>query len=115
VSVKFYADQNFNGSVISGLRRRGYDILTAEEDGLDDAKDADILRRATAMGRLVLTHDFDFDALRWEWLSTGTVFSTVIYQRQDTGSIAQLIRDVETVANCLLEEELVNDFIRLPL
>jgi hypothetical protein len=54
-----YADENFPGPVIRHLRTPGHDVLTAHEDGRGNQKvpDADVLARATALGRAVLTND----------------------------------------------------------
>ena len=40
-----------------GLRVRGHDVLTAQEDGQTAMPDAVILARAFALGRVVLTHN----------------------------------------------------------
>jgi hypothetical protein len=54
-----YADENFPGPVVRHLRTLGHDVLTAQEDGRAHQKipDADVLTRATALGRAVLTND----------------------------------------------------------
>ena len=45
--------------VVVVLRAAGHDVLTAREDGRADLKipDPDVLARATALGRAVLTHN----------------------------------------------------------
>lgn len=52
-----YADENFPLPVVEELRRLGHDVLTAFEDGRANQRVADdaVLRRATQLGRAVLT------------------------------------------------------------
>ena len=52
-----YADENFPLPVLGELRRLGHDVLTAQEDGRHATPDPDILARAHALGRAVLTHN----------------------------------------------------------
>jgi predicted nuclease of predicted toxin-antitoxin system len=57
------ADENIHPGVIQGLRSRGLDVRSVAEEGLQGKDDLDILRRAHAQGRVVLTHDGDFGTL----------------------------------------------------
>jgi len=59
--AEFYADENFPRPVVVHLRTLGHDILTAREDGRANQgiPDPDVLARATALGRAVLTQDRD--------------------------------------------------------
>jgi hypothetical protein len=42
---------------VDELRRLGHDVLTAQDDGRPATPDPDILVRARALGRAVLTHN----------------------------------------------------------
>ena len=55
--MRFYADENFPLPVVAELRRLGYDVLTAFEDGRANKAIADeaVLARATLLTRAVLT------------------------------------------------------------
>ena len=58
-----YADENVDHRVVDHLRAAGHDVLTALEDGRANQRipDPDVLVRATALGRAVLTgnrHDY---------------------------------------------------------
>lgn len=46
-------------AVTNGLRRRGVDVLTAQEDGAATLDDRALLDRATALNRPLYTHDDD--------------------------------------------------------
>src|SRR5438445_3962583 len=52
-----YADEDFSFPVVEELRQLGHDVLTAQEDGRQQTPDPDILARAHALGRAVLTHN----------------------------------------------------------
>ena len=55
--MQFYADENFPLAVVIELRRLGYDVLTAFEDGRANKgiPDDKLLARAANLGRAVLT------------------------------------------------------------
>jgi hypothetical protein len=55
--MQLYADEDFPYPVVQELRRLGHDVLTAQEDGRQQIPDPDILARAHALGRAVLTHN----------------------------------------------------------
>lgn len=55
--MQLYADENFPLPVVDELRRHGHDVRTAQEDGRQSTPDPDILARAHAPGRAVLTHN----------------------------------------------------------
>lgn len=50
-----YADEDFSFPVVEELRRRGHDVVTAQEDGRLATPDPVILARAHSLGRAVLT------------------------------------------------------------
>lgn len=55
--MSLYADENFPLRVVQELRRLGYDVLTAFEDGRANQaiSDRDLLARATEVNRTLLT------------------------------------------------------------
>ena len=55
-------DVHVPGQVTRGLRLRGVDVLTAQEDGTTTFPDPDLLDRATALGRVLFTQDILFAA-----------------------------------------------------
>jgi hypothetical protein len=60
--AQLYADEAFPGPTVRRLRALGHDVLTAYEDGRANQRipDPDVLARATALGRAVLTNDTDY-------------------------------------------------------
>lgn len=57
--MKFLADENFPGPIVESLRREGHDVVWVREDS-PGSKDAALLDRAEAEGRVILTLDRDF-------------------------------------------------------
>ena len=78
--VKFYMDEHVPKAVTAGLRRRGVDVLTAQEAGLHPANDDQHLALAVSEGRVIFTQDADF--LRWH--AAGRSHRGIIYVPQHT-------------------------------
>src|SRR5271168_2893520 len=57
--LRFLTDEDLDGRLTSGLRLRvpGLDLVRAQDDGLMQTPDPDILAWAAVEGRIVLTHD----------------------------------------------------------
>ena len=60
--MRLLADENVSGTVIEGLRERGYDVFSVKESMRSERDDV-ILARAQADQRIVVTHDKDFGEL----------------------------------------------------
>ena len=115
MTLPLYFDQHVNAAIAEGLRRRGIDVLTAREDGFDRRSDADILARASELGRVVFTQDVDFISLVDECLVEGRQFCGVVFSHQLKITIGQAIADLEIVCRILTPDEAANQLIRLPL
>jgi hypothetical protein len=75
-----YADEDFPLGAVAELRRLGHDVLTAQEDNRRAAPDPDILARAHALNRAVLTHN----RRHYERLDhQGTAHSGIVTATQD--------------------------------
>jgi hypothetical protein len=61
--IRYYMDQHFPGPVTEGLRRRGIDVLTAQEADRCGAADVDQLAFATSAQRVLVSFDSDYLAL----------------------------------------------------
>ena len=57
--IAFLADENFNEDVVRGVLRRNadVDIVRVRDLGMSGAGDPEVLERAAADGRVLLTHD----------------------------------------------------------
>lgn len=52
-----YADEDFPYPAVEELRRHGHDVVTAQEDGRAATPDPDVLARAHALGRAIVTYN----------------------------------------------------------
>src|SRR5216684_9328177 len=76
-----YADEDFALPVVQELRQLGHDVVTAQEDGRTATPDPDILARAHALGRAVLTYNRrHFERLHRQ----GAAHSGILSATQDT-------------------------------
>lgn len=114
MTLALYMDQHVKEAITGGLRQRGIDVLTVREDGFDRHSDADVLARATELGRVVFTQDVDFIALADEWLANGRPFAGIAFAHQLKITIGQAIADLEVVCRVLSADEAANQLIRLP-
>ena len=81
MSLSLYMDVHVPRAITEGLRLRGVDVLTAQEDGTGEATDSDLLNRSTAVGRVLFSMDSDLlrEAARRQGL--GQPFSGVVFSR----------------------------------
>ena len=82
--VAFYMDVHVKEAITRGLRRRGVDVLTAQEDGSARLDDSALLDRAAALNRLIFTQDGDFLIEANRRQTNGEYFVGVLYQHQQT-------------------------------
>lgn len=115
VGVAFYMDVHVPGPVSRELRSRGVDVLTAQNDGADEALDPDILDRASKLGRVVVTQDDDFLAEAHRRQTEGIPFGGVIYGHQLRVTIGRMVLDLELIAKACDQEDFVNHVEYLPL
>jgi hypothetical protein len=66
-------------AITTGLRLRGIDVLTSQEDHTTQLSDPDLLERASGLGRALFTQDRDFLRIASEWQQTGRSFAGIVY------------------------------------
>ncbi|GMU51424.1 MAG: hypothetical protein AMXMBFR33_05700 [Candidatus Xenobia bacterium] len=108
---RLYLDHNVKGSIVRGLRIRGLDVLTAEEDQAAQLVDPVVLRRATELERVLFTEDKDFLSLAYEALETGHY--DVVYASQNS-PVGPVIEDLELIARASEPGDLRNQLLRVP-
>ncbi len=64
--LRVIANENIAGSLIRELRQRGHDIISVREL-MPAGTDEEVLAKAHAESRIVLTHDKDFGELAFGW------------------------------------------------
>lgn len=96
--VRLYMDENVNGAITRELRKRGVDALTVQEDGYAGTPDPQVLDRATALERVLFTHDDDLIAEAVQRLQSGRAFVGVIYAHKLRVALGKCIADLEYLA-----------------
>lgn len=115
MSLALYMDENVHRAITLGLRLRGVDVLTAQEDGRGGLPDGSLLDRAAELGRVLFTQDDDLLAEANLRQSNGTFFAGIVYAHQMHITIGDCIRDLELLAKLATAEELANRVEFLPL
>jgi hypothetical protein len=87
-------DVHVHQAITLGLRRWGVDVLTAQEDGAATLPDADLMDRATSLGRVLFTYDNDhlLEAARRQ--SEGIHFTGLIYISLRKVDVGRCIADL---------------------
>ena len=88
------ADMDIAVQVIHFLRRQGIDIISCREESWGNLTDSQILARAHAQGRFVLTHDADFGTLA---VFQGEPVTGILYLRPGGRPPDQVISDLKAL------------------
>jgi predicted nuclease of predicted toxin-antitoxin system len=107
-------DVHIPAPITSGLRRRGIDVLTAQEDGTRRMPDTAVLDRATEMGRMLFTYDSDFILESAKRQVAGVRFTSILYAAQRM-SYRESIENVEFAALTFTPHDAMNQLWFLPL
>ena len=115
MSVRFYFDVHIRSIITKGLRSRGVDVITAQEDDAAELEDEDLLVRATSLGRVLFTQDDDFLRIAATKQQEGEDFAGLIYAHQLNVTDGQCIDDLEFIAGASEPEEWWGKVLYLPL
>jgi predicted nuclease of predicted toxin-antitoxin system len=102
-------------AITVGLRLRGVDVLTAQEDHCQELEDPALLDRATALNRILFTQDDDLLGEGVARQRRGQNFAGIIYAHQLNVSIGECVLDLELVANASDPDEWIARIEYLPL
>jgi predicted nuclease of predicted toxin-antitoxin system len=115
MSLAFYMDVHIPAAVTRGLRLREVDVMTAQEDGHEQADDSRLLDRATELGRILVSQDDDLLAEAMRRQRQGNPFAGVIYGHQLEVTIGRMVRDLDIVAKVAEPEDMQGRVEYLPL
>jgi Domain of unknown function (DUF5615) len=113
--MRIYLDEHVPRAIMLGLRLRGVDVLTVQEDGLAGFDDQVILDRATTIGHIVFTQDDDFLDEAARRMALGIPFAGVIYCHQFWLSMGERVKDLHRLATCGVPDDFANRVQYLPL
>lgn len=102
-----YADENVWLTVVSGLRRRGWDVTAARETGMLGSSDEEHPRYAAERGLMLLTFDDDFLSLIETELATVS-HPGIIYARQYRRTVGELVRAIDTTLRRNRDRDVTN-------
>ncbi len=115
--IRFLADENLNGYIVAGLRRRQpqVELITATEADLKGVADPDLLDFAARENRAVLTHDvttmIDFANAR---LHRNLAMPGIIEIKRQL-RVSEAIEDLLLIAQCSEPAEWQGQIHFLPL
>lgn len=115
MSVRLYMDVHIPLAITEGLRRRGLDVLTAQQDGADRLADDLLLQRATKLHRALFSQDDDLLAIAAACQMENVDFCGLIYAHQLGPGIGEIVEDLELLCVCSAAQEIRNRIIFLPL
>jgi hypothetical protein len=113
--IAFYMDHHVPRAIAFGLRLRGVEVITADEDGASELDDAALLNRAGALQRVLFTRDDDLLAEVTKRQRDGSSFHGVIYAHQLRVSIGTCVRSLEIIAKVGEPEDFISRIVFLPL
>jgi hypothetical protein len=113
--LRLYMDVHVKAAITAGIRRRGIDVITAQENGATRLEDILLLDRATALGRVLFSQDDDLLAIARERQTQGVFFAGLIYGHQLVATIGKYVLDLEVVYTVLDHEDMANGIEYLPL
>ncbi len=113
--INLYMDVHIPKAITTGLRIRGVDVITAQEDNAATLPDPSLLNRATELQRTLFTFDDDLLREAQRRQSEGLPFAGVIYTRFLKVSIGECISDLELLAKSGEPEDMLNSVEFLPL
>ena len=115
MSLSYYMDHHLHGAITQGLRRRGIDCLTTEEDGTQRSADDLLLQRASDLGRIMVSQDDDLLAIAADWIGSALPFAGLVFGRQLGVTVGQAVNDLELIAHILSPEEMRSQILWIPL
>lgn len=115
MGIALYTDVHVRRAVVDGLRLRGIDVLTAQEDKTATLADALLLDRAAELQRVLFTQDDDFLREAKRRQQSNEPFTGVIYAHQLNITIKECIEDLALIAFASELDEWRNRVEYLPL
>ena len=114
MTVKFFMDVHIPRAVTIALRAAAIDVLTAQEDGSAMLSDADLLLRATYLGRVMVSQDADMLREGRELLRQEIGFCGIVYGRQIDLTIGQFVESLSLIATATDAKEWQGQIAYIP-
>ena len=108
-------DENVPRQISVGLRLRGVNVLTVQEDQRSGQKDPEIFARATELNRVLFSRDNDMLVIAREKQQADISFPGLVYARPSDSSIGDCVRDLELLAKASVAEDCRDQVQYIPL
>jgi hypothetical protein len=115
MALKIYMDVHIPKAITNGLRLRGIEVLTTQEDGTMELPDNELIERATHLRYVLFSFDVDMLIEGQRLQNENIEFSGIIYARPLKISIGECVKDLEIIATIAELEEMMNKIEFLPL
>jgi hypothetical protein len=115
MSLAYFMDVHVPFQITRALRKQGIDVLTAQDDDAAKLSDSNLVDRATALSRVMVSHDEDMLREAQQRQRSGHEFSGVVYGPQKSLSIGQVIRDLLMISEVMDPDEMMNRVEHIPL
>jgi hypothetical protein len=115
LSLQYYMDENVESAVTEALRKRGIDVLTAQEDDHRETADSIVFDRANTLGRVLVSEDSDMLREVTRRLRSGGSFVGVVFWHQQTLGLGTVVGDLELLSRGGTQADTQDQLIYLPL
>jgi predicted nuclease of predicted toxin-antitoxin system len=102
--VRFHLDEHVDDAIASALRRRGIDVTTTMDAGLQSATDLQHIAFAREQRRVIHTNDPDFLA----HAAAGVPHAGIVFCRAGTRSMGQIIEHLLLMDACMSVDEIID-------
>ena len=113
--IPLYMDEHVPRAITTGLRLRGVDVLTVQEDNLSGKSDCELIDRALVLKRAIFTNDVDHLVEATKRQRAAQPFYGVIFAHHLRVSIGTCIKDLELLTKFGEVDEIRNEVVFLPL
>lgn len=106
MSITIQADEHIKKGISDGIKRRGVELHTVEEEEIKGKSDEDLLRFAKERDRVILTNDSDFLEMEDH---PGILYITTQY-----ASIGEIVQEVVRHVDQYTKEEFQDTIFYIP-
>jgi hypothetical protein len=100
--ISYQLESHVADAIAEGLQRRDIPVVTAQEAGIRNLPDDEIVRRCDEQKRVVVTNDQDFLRLH----GAGNAHAGIVYWQQQTKGIGQILQGLALIYEVMSAEEM---------
>lgn len=113
--LALYMNEHVPKAITIGLRVRGVDVLTVQEDDRKGSDDAELLDRAVELHRIMFSFDADMLRETARMQRHATPFTGLVFAHPSRISVGECVRDLQVIAEAGEPSDVANRVIYLPL